>query len=167
MIKTRFDEETKTLYISGEGNIYWRDTIPYHEDTEHVVIEGNDIFSKNASNLFTRFSKLVDIKGHIDTSMCDDFSYMYAECFSLKEPIKGLDTRNGEQFDFFHSDNNVIERVEFNSTRKGFKFRDMFHGCFELKEIVGVVVNKESDINEVSKIDEIRKMLISLQEKEI
>lgn len=158
-IVTDFDKESGTLTISGAGDISWRDTVLFSKGTKHIVIEGNDIVCTNASNLFARFNDLVDIQGCIDTSICSDFSFMYAEDFKLRKPIKGLDTSKGIEFDFMHSDNKELPMAEFNSTECGLDFGDMFFGCSAILDIRNVTVRSQDDINTISNCDHIKTMI--------
>lgn len=152
-IKVIYDEDKRVLTISGRGNLSWMNTVDYRENTEKVVIEGNEIYSTNLSNLFANFKKLITIEGIIDTSNCKDMSYLYAECFNLEQPIKDLDTSNTEEFDYMHSDNRSLKAVTFNDTSKGRQFKHMFHGCDSLEHIEGLYVPDSESIEEMSDLD--------------
>lgn len=146
-ISTRFNQTNKTLYISGHGDLFWRDTIQFGEEAEHVIIEGADIYVTNASNLFANFQLLIDITGELDSSKCKDFSYFYSCCEKLVSPIKDLDTSWGEEFDYFHNENYSLKSVVFNSTLKGFKFSKMFSDCNSLQSIEGVTIPSNVEIS--------------------
>jgi hypothetical protein len=156
MINLEFINSTNTLTIDGTGDLGWKDIFKYRDNTEYIVFKkDSDIFCSNASNLFCGFEKLKEITGELDTSMCKDFSYFYAECFLLTKSISNLDTSNGEEFDFFHSDNNSLEMIKFNSTKKGKKFHHMLYGCNSVKHVVGITINEETDINDISDLSHI------------
>lgn len=149
-LTVHLDSTTKTLYITGNGDISWKDTVVFSEVTEHIVIEGDGVYCTNASNLFANFTQLVDIEGFIDTKDCKDMSYFYSGCAKLIKPITNLDTRSAEEFDFFHNDNHSLTSVKFNSTHNGFKFLKMFYHCDLLTNIEGISIPSTYDFNTVS-----------------
>lgn len=148
-----FNSDTKTLYISGNGEITWKDTVVFSEVTEHIVIEGNGVFCTNASNLFANFEYLVNIEGTIDTSKCKDMSYFYSHCHRLIKPIADLDTSSAEEFDFFHNDNESLRSAVFNSTLNGVKFAKMFNNCTSLASIEGLSIPDGVDLVSVSNVE--------------
>lgn len=158
-VTIKFESAKATLFISGNGEICWKDLVSYSDNTRFIVIVGDGIKCRNASNLFARFENLMGIEGFIDTSECTDFSYMYARCTSLVRPIIGLNTDNGTEFDFMHLDNHALECVTVTSTIRGQKFKYMFYGCEKLSKIVGVVVPIKFDLSSVSDIRKVRSLL--------
>ena len=106
-----------------------------------VTINGS---VNNCAHMFMS-SNINSVYGEMDTSNCENFSYMFSYCYNLKT-FPNLDTSNGTKFDNMFYNCSYLKSVPELDVSKGTNLSLMFGACALLEVIPKLTTNSSTNL---------------------
>lgn len=102
---------------------------------------------KDCAGMFYNCAQLINLKGNINTSSCQNFGHMFYGCRQLLT-LPELDTSNGTSFsNVFGECQSLTQIPKGLNTEKGTNFVQMFYGCYLLEMLPKLITNKATDLS--------------------